>query len=787
MTVASEINHNQYVGNGVTTAFDYGFRVFKNSHLLVQVSDLDGVLSTLVLGTDYTVTGVGASGGKVLLTVPLAIGWSISIDRSLPIVQETDLRNQGTFYAETHEDAFDYLTMLIQRVYSYFNLALRKPSWLAKFYDAQGNRISNLANPVNPQDAVTKNYSDNQAQTNLNKTLRVPDAYIEQLPTIAQLEGKVIAIVNGKPVGVLPQSGSATDVLIELSKPAGFKNIGQVKYFSLLRSIIPESEGQRILLASYYEGGRTGGGEFIARGTAGLATIPADNGGSIASVNATWFWERVQQDNSFVEDFGAVPFAIAADNTIPSSAVSSSDAFQRMFNALNYIQMTHSARYLITTPVKLKGNYWRIIGNKSFIHKKSVEKTGLTSPIPVFGGYASIDYNCVFVAIEDCRYWTIEGFDIDCHEGILADRPVGFYFPSVVNYAFSKINTRGCMTSFWFKNAWQGKFDDVRTNEDILDGWFYDDSRLNSSGVNVGVTSQSATSVVFNKCYANAPGRYGFNIRDADYMSMVNGACDYSGSASYRFHKVNIDGNCSAESTLGEYFNISGEGVIDIYASLYDNLADNGQFAVTVAGNSNVNMTVRGRTGKANRFNVTASGAEVVVSGNWYNGVDTGLGVSNCISGSILKIGIGRGAGASRIWSNGVAQEVRESSPSYSSTVATLTPYAAKEARFGIAAATSTVVIPMYRFKEIFPNFNRPNNLFAEWLQIRTTNGPGITYGAAFFCFNNTATAKTTGQSSFGTGSAEAVVSSITADSTNLTIVFAGTIASGSVISFQPV
>lgn len=224
MTVSTEVNHEQYTGNGTTSVFPFRFRILKDSHLAVTVSDLNGVLSTLTIGKDYTITGTGlVTGGNVILANPLPDGWQISLDRDLPAVQETDLRNQGKFFAETHEDAFDYLTMLVQRLGSLFGLALRKPSWIAKYYDAQGNRLDNLADPVKPHDAVTKGYSDAQ----FGRTLRVPESSVNLLPVAPERSNKLLAFNNsGQPMAVLPQSGSATDVMIELAKPTGAGSIG---------------------------------------------------------------------------------------------------------------------------------------------------------------------------------------------------------------------------------------------------------------------------------------------------------------------------------------------------------------------------------------------------------------------------------------------------------------------------------------------------------------------------------------------------------------------------------
>lgn len=117
MSLSSATSRNDYTGTGLLDEYDYTFRIFAETDLLVTQRDDEGVETTLDLEDDYTVDGVGDSGGGTITLVAgaLASDYTLSIRRVRPLTQETDIRNQGSFFPETHEDAFDHAMMVDQQ------------------------------------------------------------------------------------------------------------------------------------------------------------------------------------------------------------------------------------------------------------------------------------------------------------------------------------------------------------------------------------------------------------------------------------------------------------------------------------------------------------------------------------------------------------------------------------------------------------------------------------------------------------------------------------------------
>lgn len=129
MTVSTTTSRSgPYAGAGTTGPFTVGFRFLDNSHLLVVRADSLGVETTLVLNTDYTVTGAGSDvGGVVTLVVALAVGYTLTIQRNVPLTQLLDYTQSDAFPAESHESGLDKLTMALQQVDTKANGAIRVP------------------------------------------------------------------------------------------------------------------------------------------------------------------------------------------------------------------------------------------------------------------------------------------------------------------------------------------------------------------------------------------------------------------------------------------------------------------------------------------------------------------------------------------------------------------------------------------------------------------------------------------------------------------------------------
>ncbi|HEM7873846.1 TPA: hypothetical protein U2L31_000157 [Burkholderia contaminans] len=120
MTVQSSIARADYRGNGATTLFPVPFYFLDSTHIKVLRTDTSTApptTATLVLNSDYTVSGAGvAQGGSIQTTVAPTPTQTIIILRNVPFTQLVHYVPNDPFPAATHEQALDQLTMEVQEL-----------------------------------------------------------------------------------------------------------------------------------------------------------------------------------------------------------------------------------------------------------------------------------------------------------------------------------------------------------------------------------------------------------------------------------------------------------------------------------------------------------------------------------------------------------------------------------------------------------------------------------------------------------------------------------------------
>ena len=105
MTVSARHTKNIYIGDGTTRNWPYTFSLNHEDHIRIVLESPDGKITQIC--SEYQVDLLEGYVRYPIENEPLARGWKIALLRKTPLVQEMDLVNNGGFFPETIESAFD--------------------------------------------------------------------------------------------------------------------------------------------------------------------------------------------------------------------------------------------------------------------------------------------------------------------------------------------------------------------------------------------------------------------------------------------------------------------------------------------------------------------------------------------------------------------------------------------------------------------------------------------------------------------------------------------------------
>lgn len=132
MTISSTSTRAELIGNGSATVLNLTFRFFDNADVAVYLVNIAAdTFVKLTITTDYTITGAGepevdgSAVGKVTAITPPAVGYKLLAVLEAPLKQPTELINQGRFFPDVHETAFDRLCLQIQQIAEQVNRAVK--------------------------------------------------------------------------------------------------------------------------------------------------------------------------------------------------------------------------------------------------------------------------------------------------------------------------------------------------------------------------------------------------------------------------------------------------------------------------------------------------------------------------------------------------------------------------------------------------------------------------------------------------------------------------------------
>lgn len=127
-TVPSDSIQVLYAGDSVTTVFPVPYSFYLATDLIAIVTNnTTSVQTTLVLNSDYTVSGGAGSSGSITIPATVATGTTLAIVLNIPFTQEIDLQPNDPFPAEVVEEGMDRGTKLAQQLLLFTKMSPKLP------------------------------------------------------------------------------------------------------------------------------------------------------------------------------------------------------------------------------------------------------------------------------------------------------------------------------------------------------------------------------------------------------------------------------------------------------------------------------------------------------------------------------------------------------------------------------------------------------------------------------------------------------------------------------------
>lgn len=229
MTVSTTAASVTLQGNGASTAWPFAFKVpgatsTDQSNLRVTVVDttVSPATTTVIPNGSYSVTGIStptvpSNNGQAtypLVGSPLAAGQYLTVERVLSQVQSTALSNQGNFYANVVEAAFDYITMVAQDLQAQISRTLK-----VAVSDPGGNPATiPVVSDRRNQSAVWDNDGNLIAGTTATATISAAMIPVVQAASVAA----ALALLGGASAAAAVPAGGATNAILNKSGAADY-------------------------------------------------------------------------------------------------------------------------------------------------------------------------------------------------------------------------------------------------------------------------------------------------------------------------------------------------------------------------------------------------------------------------------------------------------------------------------------------------------------------------------------------------------------------------------------